>query len=232
MKKLILLIILFLIQFSYLDEINPIPNVNTNNYYYWVIKIEKKENLDFYQAYDQIKRWEGGYANDPNDRGGETYCGIARNCHPNWPGWNYIDMVKSNGKINYNQKFNSLSPLVIRFYKKIYWDKSRLNEVGSQGLADELFDIGVNMGRGTAIRLLKESINLLNKNGKRHKELIINGQVTDEVISILSIYYEKGTLYHKVLIKTLNGLQLKRYIEICKNNPSQERYLVAWLKRV
>jgi hypothetical protein len=25
------------------------------------------------------------------DRGGQTYAGIARNFHPNWPGWHCID---------------------------------------------------------------------------------------------------------------------------------------------
>ncbi len=41
---------------------------------------------------------EGGYANHPADKGGETYRGISRKANPNWEGWKYIDDVKRTGK--------------------------------------------------------------------------------------------------------------------------------------
>lgn len=44
---------------------------------------------DFLQAYESMIRNEGGYTlhTVAGDRGGMTYAGIARNFHPNWPGW-------------------------------------------------------------------------------------------------------------------------------------------------
>ncbi len=41
---------------------------------------------------------EGGYANHPSDKGGETYRGITRKHNPNWEGWAFIDEVKKTGK--------------------------------------------------------------------------------------------------------------------------------------
>jgi hypothetical protein len=38
--------------------------------------------------------------------------------------------------------------------------------------------------------------------------------------------------YPKCLEKTLNILQGARYVEICKNNPSQEAFFRGWLTRV
>jgi len=48
---------------------------------------------DFNDAYEKTILNEGGYKlhNVPDDRGGQTYAGIARRYHPNWPGWRYID---------------------------------------------------------------------------------------------------------------------------------------------
>ena len=46
---------------------------------------------DFLTAYAPLARYEGGWCNDPADRGGETYAGIARNFFPAWPGWALID---------------------------------------------------------------------------------------------------------------------------------------------
>jgi lysozyme family protein len=49
---------------------------------------------DFKQAHSIVMNNEGGYANDPSDRGGETYKGISRNNFPNWKGWKLIDLHK------------------------------------------------------------------------------------------------------------------------------------------
>ena len=43
---------------------------------------------------------EGGYVNDPNDKGGETYMGISRRAHPTSKIWTYIDKVDKKGKTN------------------------------------------------------------------------------------------------------------------------------------
>ncbi|MFM7564688.1 MAG: glycosyl hydrolase 108 family protein, partial [Planctomycetota bacterium] len=37
---------------------------------------------DFAIAFDETMINEGGYVDDPDDRGGETYRGVARRFHP------------------------------------------------------------------------------------------------------------------------------------------------------
>ena len=49
---------------------------------------------DFSKAWGRSSVHEGGYAHLAGDAGGETYRGIARNFHPEWPGWKFIDRVK------------------------------------------------------------------------------------------------------------------------------------------
>lgn len=48
-------------------------------------------NENFLKSYDILIKHEGGYVNDPDDKGGETYKGIARKFNPDWKGWKIID---------------------------------------------------------------------------------------------------------------------------------------------
>jgi hypothetical protein len=43
----------------------------------------------------ETKKFEGGYVNDPMDRGLETVRGIYRVSFPNWPGWAIVDLAKT-----------------------------------------------------------------------------------------------------------------------------------------
>lgn len=75
-----------------------------------------------------ILAMEGGYVNDPNDRGGETYKGVARNANPGWPGWKIIDQLKRRGfvtaaQINAALKGNQeMDRYVDMLYKARYFD--------------------------------------------------------------------------------------------------------------
>ena len=53
--------------------------------------------MDFYEFQKTVLphtlRWEGYYANDAQDRGGETYRGISRMHCPEWGGWMVLDTI-------------------------------------------------------------------------------------------------------------------------------------------
>ena len=73
---------------------------------------------DFNKAYKATMGHEGGYVDDPADKGGETYKGIARRYNPGWGGWKQIDplfkimnILQGMHYINYMQK----SPIQERF---------------------------------------------------------------------------------------------------------------------
>jgi lysozyme family protein len=96
---------------------------------------------------------EGGYANDPNDAGGETYKGIARKFWPNWKGWKIIDSY--NGKPNFlvNLKRDAeLNLLIFAFYKDNFWDKIGGDFIDDQDIAYTLVDSAVNEGIKPAIK--------------------------------------------------------------------------------
>lgn len=117
---------------------------------------------NFSLAYDIIKREEGGYANVPGDRGGETYAGISRKNWPHWKGWPIIDKEKilKGGKLPWNYKLQdyNLEMLVKEFYLQ-YWNQAKAGLLNSQTLANIYFDHAVNGGPGGAVLLLQKALN-------------------------------------------------------------------------
>ena len=115
---------------------------------------------DFNKAFDLIIFHEGGYVNDKDDVGGETYMGISRRAHPNALIWDIIDKVTSKYKdvseINRCLKANTeLNDLVKSIYKSDYWAPFNLNKEKSQRLANQIFDNAVNRGVSATKKLLQ-----------------------------------------------------------------------------
>jgi lysozyme family protein len=108
---------------------------------------------DYKHAIAKVLVTEGGYVNDPDDAGGETYKGIARNFWKNWAGWTIIDHAK--GHDDFPHCLNSISLVldaVISFYKTNFWDKVGGDMIASQTIADMLVDSAVNEGIKPAVK--------------------------------------------------------------------------------
>lgn len=186
---------------------------------------------NFIEAYSLTMKNEGGWGENKEDSGGETYKGIARKFHPNWSGWPIIDAYKSKqGFPNIAYKDSVLDSKVKEFYKIHYWDINKLDDVSSQMIANDLFDSGVNMGVGTAGKFLQQTLNFLNKNGKMYADISEDGKVGSGTIGALNTYLSlKDESY---VYKILNILQGNRYLEIMKKDPTQETFAYGWLDRV
>ncbi|EPB4554977.1 glycosyl hydrolase 108 family protein, partial [Acinetobacter baumannii] len=102
---------------------------------------------------DLIKR-EGGYVNNPNDRGGATNYGITE------------AVARVNG---WKGPMRDLPlDLAKQIYKQQYWINPRFDQVNTLSplIAEELLDTGVNCGVAFAKPLLQRALNLLNNQGK------------------------------------------------------------------
>lgn len=126
---------------------------------------------DFDKAFEKVVFHEGGYVNDKDDKGGETYMGITRKHHPNSLIWNIVDKVTSKynkvSDINKElKKDNELTALVKAIYKSDYWNPFNLTKEKSQRLADQIFDSAVNTGvhkTRLLIQRIKNEINMFKK---------------------------------------------------------------------
>lgn len=140
---------------------------------------------NYKESFDKVILAEGGYVNDPDDTGGETYLGITRVHHPNAKMFKLIDEVKKsfNGKFTNRQmtaKLKTMPEIVDEarsIYKTQYWDKVKLDEVPSDKLAHQIFDMAVNAGVSLAIKLAEELVGMKP-----------TGKLTDTLITKLKVY--------------------------------------------
>jgi lysozyme family protein len=179
---------------------------------------------DFDSCFKAVLGHEGGYVNDPNDRGGETYKGIARKFHGDWPGWMIIDLKKDDRGFPASLDTDAvLQDHVKTFYRIRFWDKMRCNDLPEE-IRYEMFDTGVNQGVDQAIRVLQRSLNLLNQNGRLWADVAVDG-----VIGSVTLQIARGCAYKKALHNTMNVLQGMRYVEICERDRSQEAFFRGWI---
>lgn len=108
---------------------------------------------NFITAYKLTAGNEGGYVNDSDDKGGETYCGITRKNFPKWAGWVIVDEYP----MHTGDILHSLDDLVITFYKTNFWDKIGGDDFEDQDLANQVYDSSINIGIEETLKLFKQS---------------------------------------------------------------------------
>lgn len=131
---------------------------------------------NFETAFKRTAAFEGGYVNDKDDSGGETYKGISRNNNSGWAGWKIIDIAKKQSNFPKSLDSNEeLQQLVYQQYRQAYWAPLRADDISNQAVANDLYDTGVNMGVKTSIKL-----------AQRQWGMTETGVMTDELLAKLN----------------------------------------------
>jgi lysozyme family protein len=185
----------------------------------------------FAASFKNTLEHEGGYVNDPDDAGGETYKGISRKYNPGWLGWGKLDAMKNGaGFPGSLEQDAGLRIDVGAFYKQHYWDKFWGDDIPNQGTSDELFDTAVNMGAERAVTFLQQALNFLNRNGTLYSDLVVDGVFGRKTLEALQTYLQNDN--PEYLLKIMNILQGKHYLDYMTKSPTQEKYARGWLNRV
>lgn len=107
---------------------------------------------DFLPAVNKTLAFEGGYSNDPNDAGGATNFGVTLKV---LQGFGEDVDFNHDGVVNAEDVKIMSRDSAIAIYKELYW---RGDDIVSQAIAEKHFDIGVNMGVGSAAKLLQKAV--------------------------------------------------------------------------
>ena len=114
-----------------------------------MIKFSNKYN----SCIERLLKKEGGYVNDPDDAGGQTYRGISRKYNPNWKGWVVVDnyLKEFGGETSAFKKALDRNEILLDqvklYYKERYWDVLNL-------------DTCVNTGKTNAVKLAQKVLGL------------------------------------------------------------------------
>ena len=168
---------------------------------------------------DAILRAEGGYVNDPADKGGETNFGIT------------VAVARANG---YKGAMRDMPEAVARaIYTARYITEPKFDQVLAvhAGIGAELIDTGVNMGPHRAAEFLQRWLNGFNDTGARYPALFVDGRLGELSLAALAAFLKwRGQDGATVLLRCLNGVQAERYLSITEANTTQRRFLFGWIK--
>lgn len=161
---------------------------------------------------------EGGYSNNPADKGGQTNFGIT------------IAVARENG---YAGPMASMTrEQAIAIYRAKYWAKPGLYLIAplSEKVAEELFDTGVNVGTGTAAIFFQRALNVLNRKGTDYPDINVDGGIGPATASAFAAYMKRnGANAEPVMLKALNCLQGAHYIELAEARSENETFENGWL---
>ena len=151
---------------------------------------------NFNEIIEKVLDHEGGYVNDPKDLGGETkYC-ITKRFYPD------VDIK------------NLTIEKAKEIYKKDYWDKNRVESL-PQNLWHIYFDMCVNMGKRTAVKVLQRAA--VNKG----RGIEIDGGLGPATRKAL-----KG-----VELDRVRAFRVKYYVDLITAKPEQEKFYLGWFRR-
>ena len=174
--------------------------------------------MAFAEILEKTLAHEGEYVNDPIDRGGETYKGIARRHHPDWEGWAIIDENKGPDGVPDEQVLeadDNLLAEVAMFYHDNFWSPSRADKLPDE-IQGEYFDMCVNFGQRGGCRILQRAANLY-----RDDAIEEDGYIGPNTIAAAQ----------PVRIEVLKACRVARYVELVDGNKTQIRFLRGWYRR-
>ena len=182
--------------------------------------------MRFDDAFKIVLGFEGGYVNDPADKGGETNYGIT---------YNTLNDAKNKGWIPFNVTIQNIKIEHAKIiYKKGYWDAVQADSL-PHPLDLIMFDSAVTHGPNAAVKLLQKSLNAL----LPYTELVVDGIIGPLTLRAVNNYvglgivpgmYPNSNIRYLCMDVLMNRIEL--YLSIVTNNKSQEKFLKGWLNRV
>ena len=187
-----------------------------------------KSGFEKYQKH--IFDHEGGFVNDPVDKGGATNKGITFRTFKAYAKKDLgIEPTLENLKKLTNEQ-------ATKIYKKRYWNKIKADEINNSSLAYQIYDFYVNAG-GNAVKVLQRTLNKMGNN------LAIDGVLGENTIKTINTENSKKLFekYKKNRIEYYNDIvenDIKNYKSNHKKANEKEllkytnkKFLKGWLKR-
>ena len=164
---------------------------------------------------------EGGYNNNPNDRGGETNLGITQS-------------TLDRAQLEFTGLPSSVKDLTRtqaeEIYRVFYWEESKADMM-PYPLCTLHFDAAINHGVGGAAKLLQRAINNYAAKAGLDVRVEVDGAVGPKTLSALCQCLDfKGNV--PLICEIYCNQREKYYRSIVESNPSQAVFLRGWLNRL
>lgn len=152
-----------------------------------------------------ILKWEGGYADIKEDRGGATNKGVTIATFRSVYG---KDKTKQDLKNITDEQWNYI-------FKKLFWDKCKCSDITDQSVANIIVDYAWMSGTSRAIKDVQTIV----------------GTTADGICGAKTIA-AINKMTANVLFNKIKARRIQFYNNIVKANPSQSKFLKGWTNRV
>lgn len=150
----------------------------------------------------KLKQWEGGFVNDPDDKGGATNCGVTLETFRQYYGrTKQVKDLKAMTKEQWSW-----------IMKTGYWDKIKADQIKNQSLAELCADWLVNAGVGK-IKDIQKAIGVA-----------ADGIVGPRTLAALNT--NPAVAFYKI-----HSARVAWYEALIRRNPVYEKYRKGWLNR-
>jgi lysozyme family protein len=191
----------------------------------------------FAAAVTDVLVTEGGFVDDPADRGGTTKYGISLHflvaegqVDLDRDGVADFDLDRD-GDID-GQDIRRLTRRdAVRLYHRCFWQRLGADNL-PRPIGEMMFDQAVNGGLGAARRMLQRAINrCLERAASAPAQLKVDGAIGTRTLEAMNWVLRWGTLGMPALVDAYRVEAGLRYRAIVDANPSQRRFLKGWLAR-
>ncbi len=166
----------------------------------------------FARSYARVKRWEGGYQDDPNDPG--NFDNQGRNIGTNM-GITPATFRQATGRWPSRAEMKALTPeQAAEIFRKLFWDKIWGDKFKDAALADIVLDGVVNHGRG--VRLFQEVLGDVATDNAWGPETHAS-MLAKNPAQLYRAYRERRRKY---------------YHQLADNDPKLATFLKGWLRRI
>lgn len=149
-----------------------------------------------------LLKWEGGFVNNPNDKGGATNKGVTLATYRKWY-----------GSSKTAEDLKAMTDCQWCRIMRSYWDGVKGDQIRNQSIADLVADWHVNAGVNAIKRI------------QRMLGITADGIVGKVTLSYLNSPNPEAIFYR------IRDERENYYLDIVKNTPSQRVFLNGWLRR-
>lgn len=173
-------------------------------------KDRQRSDSLFYSTLPMVLCYEGGFVNNPKDKGGKTNMGITQR---------FLDTYKNKSGVNVDDVENLTQSDAVKLYKA-EWDTYGFGKLDNKDVMKLVYDFSVNSGPKTAIKYLQKTLN------KRGCNLSVDGYIGDKTNQALNGVDEKW-------LKTeLQKSRAEHYDKIVDRHPEQRVFIKGWFSRL